>query len=92
MLALVCTALHASLTEWKSGVHRPFPFSADAYVDVYNEHYTLIMGIRKKNARAYHTMMHRLFNVATGELPAAGAPAPGANALAQVDVDAMDVD
>lgn len=37
---------------------------------MYNEHYTLIMGIRKKNARAYHTMMHRLFNVATYVLPA----------------------
>ncbi|KAI0833358.1 hypothetical protein BC628DRAFT_1498791 [Trametes gibbosa] len=92
MLALVGAALHASLMEWQTGVHRSAAFSGDMYVDVYNEHCILLAGIRNQNPRAYHTMMHRLFNVATGSLPATGAPAPGANALAQVDVNAMDID
>ena len=51
--------------EWKTGTHRPAAFSGDAYVDVYNEHCILLAGIRKQNPRAYHTMMHRLFNAAS---------------------------
>ncbi|KAI0334244.1 hypothetical protein GY45DRAFT_1270510 [Cubamyces sp. BRFM 1775] len=93
MLALVSTAIHASLAEWKTGSHKSIPFSGDAFLDVYNEHRTLLIGIHKQNIRAYHTMMHRLYAVSSGTLQTqpAGAGA-AANALAQVDIAAMDVD
>ncbi|KAI0833352.1 hypothetical protein BC628DRAFT_1308004, partial [Trametes gibbosa] len=61
MLALVGTALHASLNEWRSGSHKPSAFSSDSYGDAYNEHILLLQGIQLKNPRAYHVMMHRLY-------------------------------
>ncbi|KAI0772148.1 hypothetical protein BD413DRAFT_612966 [Trametes elegans] len=98
MLALIGAALHASLLEWKSGMHRAAAFSGDAFVDVYNEHCLLLAGIRKQNPHAYHTMMHRMYNHASGIwTPTAantvgGAGGPIDNALAHVDINAMDID
>ena len=40
-------------------------FSADAFTDAYNEHITLLTGIKNKNVRGYHAMMHRLYREAT---------------------------
>ncbi|KAH9846213.1 hypothetical protein C2E23DRAFT_696953, partial [Lenzites betulinus] len=65
MLALVGAALHASVTEWRSGAHKPAAFSGDSYVDAYNEHVILLQGIQLKNLRAFHVMMHRLYRQAT---------------------------
>ncbi|KAI0762222.1 hypothetical protein C8Q74DRAFT_1450516 [Fomes fomentarius] len=95
MLALVGAALHASLSEWKTGAFKPTSFSADAYLDVYQEHITLLQIIKDKNARAYHRLMHDLYNLASGQKGgsrnATVTPGPG-NALSVVDVDGMDVD
>ncbi|TBU36477.1 hypothetical protein BD309DRAFT_984915 [Dichomitus squalens] len=81
MLALVGTAIHSSLSDWKLGVHKP------------TEHLILLNGIKTQNPRAYHTMMHRIYKLASGTEPSlsASALAPGA-ALAQVNVQDMDVD
>ncbi|KAI0759462.1 hypothetical protein BD413DRAFT_617756 [Trametes elegans] len=98
MLALIGAALHASLLEWKSGTHRAAAFSGDAFVDVYNEHCLLLAGIRNQNPHAYHTMMHWMYNHASGiwtptaSNAAEGAGGPTDNALAHVDINAMDVD
>ncbi|KAI8994098.1 hypothetical protein BD414DRAFT_411913 [Trametes punicea] len=61
MLALVGAVLHASLSEWSTGIHKKNTFSADAFLDAYNEHVTLLTGIKQKNVNGYHTMMHRLY-------------------------------
>ena len=60
----VNTQLHASLSEWRTGVHKKGTFSADAFLDAYTEHVTLLTGIKTQNPRAYHTMMHRLYTEA----------------------------
>ncbi|KAI0765858.1 hypothetical protein BD413DRAFT_718059 [Trametes elegans] len=92
MLALVGAAMHASLTEWRTGVHKPAAFTGDTYVDAYNEHVLLLEGIKQKSPRAFHTMMHRLYQQASGFLPDHHAAAGQVNdALAQVNIDAMDV-
>ncbi|EJF60826.1 hypothetical protein DICSQDRAFT_170686 [Dichomitus squalens LYAD-421 SS1] len=94
MLALIGAAIHAALTEWKSGTHKPSSFSADAYADAYNEHLTLLRGIKDKNLRGYHKMTHRIFLAASGTAPAIPAAPTNAatDALAHVDFDNMDID
>ena len=56
--------IHASLSEWKTGYHKKSFFSADAFLDAYEEHQTILKGILKNHAPAYHCMMHRLFSEA----------------------------
>ncbi|KAI0706333.1 hypothetical protein C8Q76DRAFT_696627 [Earliella scabrosa] len=91
MLALVGAAIHASLTEWQHGVYKPTSFSADSYLDAYNEHIVLLQGIKDTNVRAYHTIMHRLYTAASGSTAPAG-PAAAGNPLAHVDFAGMDLD
>ncbi|KAI1782634.1 hypothetical protein LXA43DRAFT_1103652 [Ganoderma leucocontextum] len=93
MVALVGAAIHAALSEWKTGIHKPAAFSADVFADAYHEHTILLSGIKNKNVRAYHIMMHRLYREATGITPPTGAAAPpGGTALDQVDFANMDMD
>ncbi|KAI0717684.1 hypothetical protein C8T65DRAFT_571521 [Cerioporus squamosus] len=92
MLALVGAALHASLTEWSTGVHKPASFSADSYLDAYNEHIILLEGIKNASAGGYHKMMHRLYKLASRRTPTATGGTGGTTALAHVDFAAMEVD
>ncbi|EJF55361.1 hypothetical protein DICSQDRAFT_176032 [Dichomitus squalens LYAD-421 SS1] len=93
MVALVGAAIHAALSEWKTGVHKPKPFSADAVADAYNEHIILLTGIKNKNLRAYHAMMHRLYREASGITPVpVQAIATGGDALEHIDFEGMDID
>ncbi|KAI0689213.1 hypothetical protein C8T65DRAFT_664229 [Cerioporus squamosus] len=94
MLAFVGTAIHAALSEWRSGTHAHVSFSADAFLDVYNEHKLILNGIKAKNIRAFHKMMHRLYREASGAAPTNDdAAAAAANeALDHVDFANMDVD
>ena len=57
----VCVQLHVVLLDWKLKMHKPASFSADAYLNVYMEHITLLQGIKKGSASAYHKMMHTLY-------------------------------
>ena len=61
---LTLRQIHASLTEWRTGTQTHVAFSADSYLDVYNEHKILLAGIRGRNARGFHNMMHRLYREA----------------------------
>ena len=56
--------IHAALMEWRSGTHTNITFSADAYLNVYNKHKLLLDGIKSKNVRTFHSMMHRLYRKA----------------------------
>ncbi|PIL31106.1 hypothetical protein GSI_05802 [Ganoderma sinense ZZ0214-1] len=92
MLALVGAAIHASLSEWRTGIHKKGTFSADSFLDAYTEHVTLLTGIKAQNPRAYHTMMHRLYCEASGVLAPAANVASASDALAHVDFAGMEVD
>ncbi|KAI0703891.1 hypothetical protein C8T65DRAFT_654546 [Cerioporus squamosus] len=94
MLAFVGTAVHAAISEWRTGNHTHVTFSADAFLDVYNEHKILLNGIKSKNPRGFHSMMHRLYREASGAAATTtGAAITAANqALAFVDLAGMDSD
>ncbi|TBU36602.1 hypothetical protein BD309DRAFT_878102 [Dichomitus squalens] len=92
MLALVGTAIHAALSGWRLGFLDPQAFSADAYVDAYNEHITLLTGIKSQNARGYHTMMHRLFTRASNSVAPSLVTNTSNTALSHVDFSAMEID
>ncbi|KAI1785051.1 hypothetical protein LXA43DRAFT_1119318, partial [Ganoderma leucocontextum] len=61
MAALVATAIHAAISEWRLGFHKPASFSADAFIDIYNEHMIILNTAKFRNPIGYHTLMHRLF-------------------------------
>ncbi|KAH9910569.1 uncharacterized protein BXZ73DRAFT_83416 [Epithele typhae] len=84
--------IHASLSEWRQGTHKTSPFTADAYLDVYNEHVLLLNGIKDNNVRAFHTTMHRLFVSASGINPVTVVTAATADAISHVDFAGMEVD
>ncbi|KAI0649797.1 hypothetical protein C8Q79DRAFT_940804 [Trametes meyenii] len=92
MLALIGASIHASLSEWRSGIHKPTPFSSDSYADAYNEHVLLLKGILAKNGKAYHVMMHRLYQQSTGAHADHPALLAANHALAQVNIDDMDME
>ncbi|TBU38582.1 hypothetical protein BD309DRAFT_983577 [Dichomitus squalens] len=91
ILALVGTAIHAALCARRAGFFDPQSFSADAFVDAYNKHITLLTEIKSQNARGYHTMMHRLFTRAGNAVTPIVDPMPQ-NALAHVDFAKMEID
>ncbi|KAI1786026.1 hypothetical protein LXA43DRAFT_836220, partial [Ganoderma leucocontextum] len=61
MAALVATAIHAAILEWRLGFHKPASFSADAFANIYNEHMIILKTAKDKNPRGIHTLMHRLY-------------------------------
>ncbi|KAI9439471.1 hypothetical protein BJY52DRAFT_1129260, partial [Lactarius psammicola] len=64
MVALVATALYASIYEWRTGVQQPNEFSANAYFGVYHAHVTSLQVIREKRKNAFHTMMADIYSQA----------------------------
>ncbi|RDX41449.1 hypothetical protein OH76DRAFT_1302311, partial [Lentinus brumalis] len=61
MLAFIRTANHAAIMEWHTGTHTHVSFSANTFLDMYNEHKLLLSGIKAGNACGFHLMMHRLY-------------------------------
>ncbi|KAH9911469.1 uncharacterized protein BXZ73DRAFT_107976 [Epithele typhae] len=90
MVALVSTAIHSSLMDWSQGTHQPTYFTADKYLDAYNEHVFNLEQIKARNPRGYHKTMHGLYVAAGGSIPPR--PADMSANIAMVDYDNMDVD
>ncbi|KAI9433896.1 hypothetical protein H4582DRAFT_1788704, partial [Lactarius indigo] len=61
MVALVATALYATLYEWRTGEQQVTEFSANAYLDVYNGHVNTLNHIRKEREGAFHLMMADIY-------------------------------
>ncbi|KAH9997087.1 hypothetical protein BJV77DRAFT_923028, partial [Russula vinacea] len=61
MVALVGTALFASLYEWRTGEHRPIGFSANMFLNVYFGHINTIKHIEDNNNRVFHSMMSDIY-------------------------------
>ncbi|CDO69798.1 hypothetical protein BN946_scf184766.g43 [Trametes cinnabarina] len=93
MLALVGTAIHASLLDWSSGDSAGVSsFSADRYVDAYKEHIIFMKGIKSSSAIKYHVMMYKLYNTVSGNTAVMDASPSGTTALTRLNIDAMDED
>ncbi|KAN0107248.1 hypothetical protein V8E52_010357 [Russula decolorans] len=93
MVALVATALYASLYEWRGGEHQPAEFSANSYLDVYDGHVNTFNHIKERHLGAYHTMMADLYAQASvtparhgTALGVAGVP------IAELDIEELEED
>ncbi|KAI9433287.1 hypothetical protein H4582DRAFT_2061088 [Lactarius indigo] len=71
MVALVSTALYASIHEWRTGVQQPTEFSANTYFGVYQAHVQTLQIIQNQRSNAYHKMMSSIYSLASevGDIP-----------------------
>ncbi|KAF8267786.1 hypothetical protein EI94DRAFT_1801196 [Lactarius quietus] len=76
MVALVVTALYATLYEWCTGEQMTHGFSANSYMDVYAGHVNTLRHVMKNRERAFHVMMSDIYTRAdtTPRTPSAAAP------------------
>ncbi|KAF8273038.1 hypothetical protein EI94DRAFT_1697128 [Lactarius quietus] len=65
MVALVATALYATLYEWRNGKQQATGFSANKYLDVYRGHIDTLKIIKDKQPSAYHVMMVDIYTQAS---------------------------
>ncbi|KAF8262113.1 hypothetical protein EI94DRAFT_1809271 [Lactarius quietus] len=61
MVALVATALYATIYEWRTGEQQIAEFSANAYLDVYHGHVNTLNHIQDKRPGAFHLMMADIY-------------------------------
>ncbi|KAF8257147.1 hypothetical protein EI94DRAFT_1709530 [Lactarius quietus] len=61
MVALVATALYATIYEWHTGEQQIAEFSANAYLDVYHGHINTLNHIQDKRPGAFHLMMADIY-------------------------------
>lgn len=87
MVALVATALYASIIEWRTGSQQVTEFSANTYFDVYQGHINTLRLIRDKRGNAFHRMMADIYSQASSS--AAGDGASGAP-IAQLDLECLE--
>ncbi|KAI9429385.1 hypothetical protein H4582DRAFT_2089337 [Lactarius indigo] len=65
MVALVVTALYATLYEWRTGEQQVTEFSASAYLDVYNGHINTLRQIKERRSGAFRAMMSEIYTQAS---------------------------
>ncbi|KAF8256473.1 hypothetical protein EI94DRAFT_1646045 [Lactarius quietus] len=64
MVALVATALYATIYKWRTGEQQITELSANAYLDVYHSHVNTLKHIQEKRPGAYHLMMADIYKLA----------------------------
>ncbi|KAH9012014.1 hypothetical protein EDB84DRAFT_1569409 [Lactarius hengduanensis] len=87
MVALVATALYATLFEWRTGEQQSMEFSANTFLDVYLGHVNMLNHICMNQDGVYHLMMVDIFSQAsalTVNLNAPGIP------IVELDLGALD--
>ncbi|KAH9060267.1 hypothetical protein EDB87DRAFT_1616839, partial [Lactarius vividus] len=65
MVALVATALYATIYEWRTGVQQVAEFSASAYLDVYHGHINTLRQIKERRGGAFRAMMTEIYHQAS---------------------------
>ncbi|TFK79320.1 hypothetical protein K466DRAFT_505728, partial [Polyporus arcularius HHB13444] len=61
MLALVATAVYASILDHEPEVYEASDFTANDFADAYTEHIRVLAAIKQNDLRAYHALMHGLY-------------------------------
>ncbi|KAF8260805.1 hypothetical protein EI94DRAFT_1833669 [Lactarius quietus] len=86
MVALVATALYATLYEWRTGEQQAHEFLANAYMDVYAGHVNTLRHIMENREGAFHIMMSDIHTRAstTPGTPSAAAP------IAKLDLNTLE--
>ncbi|KAH9031415.1 hypothetical protein EDB83DRAFT_2652456 [Lactarius deliciosus] len=65
MVALVATAMYATLHEWRTGAPQVFEFSANTYLEVYRSNTDTLNFILNNRPNAYHLMMADIYTQAS---------------------------
>ncbi|KAH8994406.1 hypothetical protein EDB86DRAFT_3078268 [Lactarius hatsudake] len=86
MVALVATALYASIYEWRTGVRQVVEFSTTTYFDVYRHHVDTLGFIRDGRDSAFHNMMAKIYTEASEFGNGTG------TSMVQIDLDLLDED
>ncbi|TBU24342.1 hypothetical protein BD309DRAFT_825257, partial [Dichomitus squalens] len=63
LLALVATAIHASIEDQKHTHSDPGDFKTNVYLDVYQSHIDVLDEIKTKKLMAYHNLMHSIYEL-----------------------------
>ncbi|KAH9023265.1 hypothetical protein EDB84DRAFT_1564786 [Lactarius hengduanensis] len=66
MVALVATALYATLYEWRGGEQQITEFLANAYMDAYLANMNTLKHILNHQERTFHIMMSDIYTQASG--------------------------
>ncbi|KAH9043547.1 hypothetical protein EDB83DRAFT_2523848 [Lactarius deliciosus] len=90
MVALVSTALYASIYEWRTGVQQPAEFSGNAYFGVYKAHVQTLEIIRDQRSNAYHTMMASIYSQACSSAGNGGHPSSSSSQITELDLDLLE--
>ena len=53
--------LYAAIDEWSTGQRRPIEFSAQAYLEVYQENMAMLRKIRDQRNPYFHRMMSDIY-------------------------------
>ncbi|KAF8268433.1 hypothetical protein EI94DRAFT_1800470 [Lactarius quietus] len=64
MVALVATALYATIYKWRTREQQITEFSANAYLDVYHSHIDTLKHIQENRPGTYHLMMADIYKLA----------------------------
>ncbi|KAH9034432.1 hypothetical protein EDB84DRAFT_1561445 [Lactarius hengduanensis] len=86
MVALVATALYATLYEWRGGAQQISEFSANAYLDVYLANVNTLKHILNNRERAFHIMMSDIYAQAS----TTGGTATTTTPIADLDLDELE--
>ncbi|EPQ58821.1 hypothetical protein GLOTRDRAFT_98130, partial [Gloeophyllum trabeum ATCC 11539] len=90
MVAFVCTAIHATIDEWSSGVLVPEDFSGSGWAATYDIHVGMLEDVRDTQPRRYHDHMHYLYKQATmSTRNAASIDTKQPNALSLMDLSEL---
>ncbi|KAH9009006.1 hypothetical protein EDB83DRAFT_2531404 [Lactarius deliciosus] len=65
MVALVATAMYATLHKWRTGTPQVFEFSANTYLEVYRSNTDTLNFILNNRPNAYHLMMADIYTQAS---------------------------
>ncbi|KAI0279326.1 hypothetical protein BC826DRAFT_1192071 [Russula brevipes] len=68
MVALVATAVHATLHEWRSGERRAVKFSANTFLDPYHGHVGSFNHIQEECNHTFHAIMADIYSRASGDI------------------------
>ncbi|KAG1853133.1 hypothetical protein F4604DRAFT_1933424 [Suillus subluteus] len=61
MLAIVCTAIHATLLAKRNKSSDDFKLTGNQFLDIYNHHMSLLSSIKKKAPIKFHKMMSDIY-------------------------------
>ncbi|KAH8991903.1 hypothetical protein EDB86DRAFT_2830640 [Lactarius hatsudake] len=92
MVALVATAMYATLHEWCTGTPQVFEFSTNTYLEVYRSNTNTLNFILNNRPNAYHVMMADIYTQARRVATCCHSSNSGLDDLPMVEIADLDLD